>query len=46
MANTLLDLANNLDHKLNVNMDIIMKNVKLGELNTKIAKAILGTQEL
>ena len=32
--------------KLNVNMDIIMKNVKLIEFNTKIASAALNTQKL
>ena len=32
--------------KLNVNMDIITKNVKLAELNTKITSAFLNTQGL
>ena len=32
--------------KLNVNMDIILKNVELAELNTKIASAALITQTL
>ena len=32
--------------KLNVNADIMIKNVKLAELNTKIATAFLDTQTL
>ena len=46
MANFLLNLANNLSEgiiKLNVNMDIMMKNVKLVELNISIATVFLNT---
>ena len=49
MANSLLNLVSNLVggiHKLNVNMDIVIKNVKLLELNAKIAKTIWSTQAL
>ena len=45
----LWNLVNNLAGeivKLNVNMDIVIKNVKFVELNTKIAKAVLSTQVL
>ena len=44
MASALSDLVNNLAegiHKLNVNTGMIIKNVKLVELNTKIATAFL-----
>ena len=44
MASALSDLVNNLAegiHKLNVNTGMIIKNVKLVELNAKIATAFL-----
>ena len=31
---------------LNVNMDMMIKNVKLMKLNTKFARAVLNTQAL
>ena len=45
MTKSLSNLANNLAegiHKLNVNTDTMIKNVKITELNTKIASAILN----
>ena len=47
MASSLSKLVNNLAegiHKSNVNTEMMIKNVKLVELNTKIANAFLITQ--
>ena len=47
MASSLSNLVNNLARefiKLNVKMDMTIKNVKRAELNTKIATAFLNTQ--
>ena len=47
MASSLSKLVNNLAegiHKSNVNTEMMIKNVKLVELNTKIANAVLITQ--
>ena len=49
MASSLSNLVNNLAkgiHKINVNTNMVIKNVKLVELNTKIASVALNTQAL
>ena len=49
MASTLSNLADDLlggIHKLNVNMDILVKNVKDVELNTNVASGASDTQTL
>ena len=47
MTSSLSILVNNLTegiHKTKLNMDTMIKNVKLVELNTKIASVFLNTQ--
>ena len=48
MASSLSNLVNNLAEfiKLNINTDMIIKTVKLSELNTKFVSAALNTQVL
>ena len=50
MASSLSNFFNNLAEGIhevkNINMNIMIKNVKLVELNTKIATAALNTQTL
>ena len=50
MANSLSNLINNLvekiHEKLNVDTDTMVKNMKLAELNAKVASAVLNTQTL
>ena len=49
MASSLSSLVNNVSkriHRINVNMDMIIKNVKLVELNMTFANAFLNTQIL
>ena len=45
LSNLLIALLNEFI-KLNVNMNMMMKNVKLVELNTKIPTAFLNTENL
>ena len=49
MASSLSNPINNLAegiHKINVNMDLVIKNLKLAELNTKTATAVMNAQTL
>ena len=49
MASSLSSLVDNLGegiHKINVNMDMILKNVKRAESNLKLVSAALNTQTL
>ena len=48
MATSLSNLVDNLARftKLNLNMDMIMKNVTHVKLDTKIVRAVLNTQTL
>ena len=49
MASSLSNPINNLAegiHKINVNMDLVIKNLKLAELNTKTATALMNAQTL
>ena len=49
MASSSSNLVNNLSegiNKLNINMDTMIKNVKIVELNRSIANVFLNTQTL
>ena len=49
MTNSLLNLVNNLSeriHKLNVNTDMMIKNLKLAKLDINIGTVFLNAQTL